>query len=182
MHNMVGYDFDEDEDMEGDMMGDMMGRAARALPSGRAMRLPPKPKWRRHQVAPGVHAPSQGLVPLTMTPSANGGVFNAANLLINWIGRPQKPFRGERLLATVALTGGAAGQVQSTAMFVGTDLQQASIGNTDLSIFSPTAFGVRLVMQAAQPGIDITINAAFVGVIGAGTAVTSITILGRYIF
>ncbi len=179
MQDMVGYDFDEEADeVEGDMMGDMMGAVRRR----RAVALPPKPKWRRGQVAPGVNMPSQGLVPLTMTPSANGGVFNAANLLINFTGRPQKPFRGERLLATVALTGGAAGQVQSTAIFVGTGLQQASIGNTDLSIFSPNAFGVRLVLQQAQPGIDITINAAFVGVIGAGTAVTSITILGRYIF
>jgi hypothetical protein len=181
MNQMVGYDYDEEDGVDGDMMGDMMGAARRRRPA-RMAHLPPKPGWRRGQLAPGVNMPSQGLVPLAMVPSANGGTFNAANLLINFVGRPQKPFRGERLLATVALTGGAAGQVQSTAMFVGTDLQQASIGNTDLSIFSPAAFGVRLVMQQAQPGIDIVINAAFVGVIGAGTAVTSITILGQYIF
>jgi len=172
--DVVGYDVvGDDEDMD----GEMVGRAR-----GRMVHLAKKAGWRNQVLANGVNMPTDGLVPLALNPNVNGGVFNAANPAIIFTGRPQKPFRGERLVSTVSLTGGAAGQVQSTSIFVGTDLQQASTGNQDLSIYAPGSFGVRLCMKPAAPGIDIVINAVFVGVIGAGTAVTSLTILGRYIF
>jgi len=179
--DVVGYD-DVDGDMVGDddIDGDVVGAARR-----RAIRRAPlmrKPGWRKNVLAAGVQMPQDGLVPLSLVPNSNSGVFDSTHLLIDFIGKVQKPFRGERLVATVALTGNTAGQVQCTSLFVGTDLQQASVGSFDLSIFAPGAFGVRMIMKQQDPGVETVLKAAFVGSIGTGTAVTSLTILGRYIF
>ena len=84
------YDVDGDE-LDGDVMGDVMGdidgddivgvvrrnrRTGRKqivqVPK-RSLALPPKPNWRGNQVAPGVNAPAEGMVPLPMAPQAGNG-------------------------------------------------------------------------------------------------------------
>jgi len=178
MGDMMGYDYEVEGDDEDDIEG-ARRRVVRARKRGLA--LPPKPGWRKGQVAPGVQAPGVGLVPLPLRPDANGGTYTAAFGTINWEARPQKPFRGERLLATVSVIAPAAGQVQCDGMFVGTDLQQAELGSFDLSFFSPTAFDVRMVFIQAEPGVLIRLQTHFQGVIGAGSAVVSLMLLGRYV-
>lgn len=136
-------------------------RAVRSLrrPPQRLLALPPRPAWRR-ELAPGVPAPAEGLEPLPLTPSANAGVFDAVTPAITWEARPQAPFRAERLLVAVRRSAGAAAtQVLGQGIFIGRELQLLELGNFDLEFFSQTAFGVRLKLAQAQPGVLIRIPA-----------------------
>jgi hypothetical protein len=172
-----------------------LAQAAReCMVPGQLQRWPARPEqgggfmtkqapWMAGQYAPGTWQPREGMVPLPMTPSANNGVFTSAVTQITWTARPQKRFRGERLIATVLRNGASTAGVQpiSTAIFVGTDLQQAQAGNTPIDIWAAQAFGVRLYMTPAQPGVDITIPVGLIGAIAAGENITiTLTILGRY--
>lgn len=169
---------DDDEDVEG---YDVVGAKRAIVRRGGLMRVPKKPAWRKRMAAPGVPIPGQGLEPLPLTADVNSGVFNSGNPNIAFQARPQRPFRAERLLASVVLTGGAAGIVVCDGIYVGTALQTVELGSFDVSFFAPTAFGVRLSLVPAAPGILIRLPCRFVGTIGEGTAVVSLLFLGRTI-
>lgn len=187
---VMGDDDDDEDDMDGD---DIVGRrrpprlrsgsspARRRRRRRRALGLPRKPRWRSRMAAPGVPMPGVGLEPLPLTGQLNQGIFNAANPVISFDARPQRPFRAERLLASVVLTGGAAGTVLCDGIFIGTNLQLVELGAFDVSFFAPNAFGVRLKLVPAAPGILIRLQCRFNGTIGAGTAVTTLMFLGRTI-
>ncbi len=177
-----------DYDTMGDVLGDDMlgdedfqtvGRLALPMKRGAMLRLPAKPAWRR-QLAPGVPMPGQGLQPLPLTPSANNGVLTSAVTLINFDAAPQRPFRAERLLVSVARTGAAAVRALCTGIFVGSVLQQAELGNFDIEFFGPTAFGVRLTFATATPGVRIRFPVIPSAAIAVGDAVTiQMLLLGR---
>lgn len=147
-----------------DTMGDdtegMSTVGLRRALARRSMGIMKKPSWRKGQLAPGVQAPREGLEPLPLVPDTNNGVFNATNPNITWRARPQRPFRAERLIATVLRSGATAAAVSAvtTGIFIGTQLQQLQIGSYSFDFFSPNAFGVRLDLQPAEPGIDIAIG------------------------
>jgi hypothetical protein len=160
------------------------GRAApRSLP-GRTRsvnhRLPPhlgqRPSWdqSRHGVSPG---PDEYMNPLPMTPELNEGVFTAAFPAITYHGEPQKPYKGERIVSIVGRSGASATGLipATTAIFVGTDLMQAQQGNIPVEFWPVTAFGVRMHMKDAKPGVIIEMPIILVGGVLAGT--DSITIL-----
>jgi hypothetical protein len=127
---------------------------------GRSMQVIQKPAWREHQLAPGVQSPSEGMEPLPITPDNGTGIFISTSSLVTWRARPQRPFRGERLLAQVLRSGTSTAGVSAntTGVFVGTALQQLQIGSYNLEFFTQQAFGVRLNMIPAEPGIDISIG------------------------
>lgn len=186
--SIMGFE-DGFEDVEGDDEDDMEGYdvvgarplARRPAKRGGVMRLPRKPAWRSRMAAPGVPIPGQGLEPLPLTADLAGGIFATATPAIAFQARPQRPFRAERLLASVVLTGDAAGIVVCDGIYVGTSLQTVELGSFDVSFFAPTAFGVRLSLIPAAPGILIRLPCRFVGTIGTGTAVVSLLFLGRTI-
>ena len=152
------------------------------MPLGAPLMQPPA--WRQPQLAPGVMAPFEGLVPLQLEPSANGGVLTAAFPSITFGASPQKPFRGQRIVAVVnrSAGAGAVGVRIQGGVFVGTDLQAASFGDTPLEVFAPTAFGVDLVLAPAGPGIQYRLPVlANPAVPGGETVAVQITVLGRYI-
>lgn len=187
---------DEDEyeeyDVDGDVLGDdVLGagtdievigaRRKRKLPRLRrkTIKVRRKPAWRR-QLAPGVPQPGYGLEPLPLTPSANAGVFTAAVSQINFEARPQAPFRAERLLASVRRTGAAGTIILAQNIFVGRSLQQVEVGEFDVEFFSPTAFGVRLNLVQADPGVLIRIQCRANPVpAGADTVAVSLMFLGH---
>lgn len=180
MGEVLGELLGIDDDLDG---MSTVGRArARAR---RAMALPPKPNWRKHQLAPGVQAPREGLEPLPLVADGAGdGTFSASVTTLTFRARPQRPFRGERLLASVLRSGTSAAGVAAltTGIFVGTALQQLQIGNFNLEFFAPTAFGVRLDLIPAEPGIDIAINTALSGTLaGSDTINVQLLLLGRSI-
>jgi hypothetical protein len=120
---------------------------------------PPPADWMNRRAAPGIYDPDEDLVPLPLLPDTNGGVFVAGGpTTITWVGRVQKPFQGERLLASVSPTGASvAGVVALGQIYVGTDPQMAQIGSFNLAFYVPGAFGVRHKWTPAEPGIDINI-------------------------
>ncbi len=149
---------------------------------GRLIRLPQRPGWRGLSVAPGVAMPSQGLEQLPLIPSANNGIFTNVVTAIEFAGRPQAPFRAERLLVRVARTGAAGIIIFGQGIFVGRMLQQVQRGNFDIEFYGPTAFGVRLNLAQATPGMDIAIPCVPSAAIGAGDSVAvSMVFLGRTI-
>lgn len=182
----------EEYGLDGDVLGDVLGDAtvgarkamrARAAGAALARMIPRAPGWRA-RVAPGVAPPGVGLVPLPLIPSAGAGVFSSALAAIDFEGRPQKPFRGERLIALVGRSAGVPTSTRALAsgIFVGTDPQQAQIANIDLEVFAPTSFGVRLSMVQAEPGVLIRIPALVSAAIAVGESLSlTLMILGHYV-
>jgi len=161
------------------------------MQGGRGGFAPPRPNLPPGVQAPpwwkgtaGVNQPNEMLHVMPLVPDTNNGVFTAAFTAstITFISRPQKPFRGERIISDIAPFGPtASGSPQSTGIFVGVDLQQVEAGNIPLSVWAATAFGVRLAMVDAEPGIEIRIPVVLVGaaLLTTDTVTVSITILGR---
>lgn len=119
----------------------------------------PPADWMNRKSGPGAYEPDEDLVPLPLIPDANGGVFTATSpTTINWIGRVQKAFQGQRLFASVVPTGSSVAATRALAqIYVGTDPQMAQIGSFDLAFFVAGSFGVRHKWTPAEPGIDIKI-------------------------
>jgi hypothetical protein len=199
---MRHFDVVGDDEVEGDVMGDVMGygnydegEGAQVVGyddngypivvgAAKARRRRPmvqlqKPGWRQGQLAPGVIAPDQGMLPLPM----GNFTFTASAQTNTFSGQIQKPFRGERFLVTTVRTGASAvGRILGQP-FVGTDLALLDISPIDIEqIGSPQAFGVRLTMKPAQPGVFIrlvcTLSSALAG---TDTIFASIQLLGRNI-
>lgn len=169
--DVVGYD-DDGEPI-------IVGR--RAAKRKRALVPVNKPAWRQTTLAPGVIAPDQGMLPLPLSGSGGTNTFTAAIANITFEGQLQKPFRGERLLVSVVRTGTTAVGRLIGQLFVGTDLQQLDVAGFDLEqVGDPQAFGVRLTMKPAQPGVFIRIVTALnVALAGTDTIATTVTVLGR---
>lgn len=146
---------------------------AQMQPGANAMAVFKQP-WRKGRVAPGADMPHQKVHMLPLTPSANNGVFTAAFTAIEFAARPQKAFRGRRLIAELVRTAGAVGQlIAVSTIFVGVQPQQAQIGNLSLGFFQAGAFEMELEMEQAEPGIDIRLPCIVVGAaIPAGESIT----------
>jgi hypothetical protein len=136
-----------------------------------------RPNWRNGQLAPGVIAPDQGMLPLPM----GNFTFNLSNQIFTFQGQLQKPFRGERLLVTTVRTGTTAVGRLLGQIFVGTDLSALDIAPLDLEqIGAPGAFGVRLTMKPAQPGVFIRIVTTLSSALTTtDTIFASVQLLGR---
>ena len=159
----VGYvqGYETGEDVEGDVDGELDGASVvGAARRGPSLRLAPKPGWRRGEVAPGVQRPQAYLHVLPMTADdGSNGVLSVGNPAgFNFIGRPQRPFRGERILASVNPSAPGLGAALCSGIFVGTAVQLVELGTFDVSFFAPTAFGVRLYMSQAQPGVEVRVG------------------------
>lgn len=139
-----------------------------------------RPGWRGTQLAPGVIAPDQGMLPLPLV-SANNNTFDLNNQNLTFEGQIQKPFRGERLLVNTVRTGTSATGRLISQLFVGTDLQQLDVGGFDAEqVGSPQAFGVRLTMKPAQPGVFIRLVTSLnVPLTTTDTIIVTMTLLGR---
>lgn len=194
-----------DDDVEGDVMGDVMGnyggpmgdyegaavvghdRNGYPVVIGRAPRRAAnvanvqvqRPGWRQGQLAPGVIAPDQGLLTLPM----GSFTYTAAAQTNTFQGQVQKPFRGERWLTRVVRSGTTATGTILAQIFVGTDLAMLDVAPVDLeSLGSPQAFGVRLTMKPAQPGVFIrAITTLDTVLTTTDTIKVSLQLLGRNI-
>ena len=198
---------DDDDGVSGDVMGDVMGyagpmgdyegsaqvvgytddgypmvvhgRGRARRPRGSSQVQVQRPGWRSGQLAPGVIAPDQGLLPLPM----GNFTFALAAQTNTFSGQLQKPFRGERLLVTTVRTGTSAVGRLLGQIFVGTDLSALDIAPVDLEqLGASNAFGVRLTMKPAQPGVFIRIVTVLSSALTTtDTIFTSMQLLGRNI-
>lgn len=143
----------------------------------------PRPTWMSPSVSPqGVSAPKEEMDILP---------FNSVTLLSTaltgqFISFPQRPFRGERIIATATLfTGGAPSDASDLvfidpAMFVGAVQVGASQGRIPLSVFRANAFGVRLSFPTAGQGTRVLIPILTLFPIPVGDAIAcSFTIIGK---
>ena len=152
-------------------------RRRRRRPRGRHLVRVTKPKWRRSQLAPGVIAPDQGLLSLPL----GFFTYTAAAQVHTFVGTTQKPFRGERLLVSTVRDGTTATGIILAQLFVGTDMQHLDVQSFDLEqVGAPGAFGVRLSMKPAQPGVIISIPTTLSVVLtSTDTIQCSVQLLGR---
>lgn len=172
MGDVMGYDDDEGDDII--VSGPRRGSKIKVM----------KPSWRGGQLAPGVQTPDEGLIPLPLRGEGGTNTFTAAVQTIIFAGAIQKPFRGERILVSVVRTGASATGRILALMFIGTDLQQADINGVDVEqLGNPNAFGVRLTMSPAQPGVLIRLSCTLsTPLAGADTIQANMQILGRAVF
>lgn len=130
----------------------VVGRARQRSRQNRPVVQLERPQWRGSQLAPGVIAPDEGLLTLPM----GSFTFTASAQTNTFQGQVQKPFRGERFLMRVVREGTTATGTILAQLFVGTDLAMLDVAPVDLeSLGDPQAFGVRLTMKPAQPGVFI---------------------------
>lgn len=151
----------------------------------RAIIPPPKPDWRHGDLAHGVQQPDEGLLPMPLSGAGGTNVFTATVPNITFESQVQKPYRAERMVFIVTRTGASAAALRAQGqIFVGTDLQQGELGLLDFeSLGAPTAFGFRLSLTPASPGVFLRLQTQLVG--GALTGTDTIAIncyfLGRVI-
>lgn len=141
------------------------------------------PAWMAGRQAPGVWGNDEDLVPLQLIGETNGGIFTSSTpTTIAFTGSVQKPFRSERLVADVVPTGTSVAGVRAYAQaWVGTDYQGANIAPFSLSAYAATAFGVRLKLKPAEPGVIITIQVTLsVYPTSTDTVLVDLQILGAF--
>jgi hypothetical protein len=140
--------------------------------------------WREGQLAPGVVAPSELLLPLGfLNLEGNNSFVNAGPTTKTWQAKPQKPCRPERLVANVRRFGASAQGlvVVMRAFFVGTDNQFIAPEPIDFETFAGGNFGVRMANTQAQPGIIVSLILSLDGgVLAPGDTITIVpTMLSR---
>jgi hypothetical protein len=179
-----GFDVVGDED-EGVTILGRGGRRPHGLAKRGGKIRVPTPKWMNAATSQGVSRPQEDMDPLPFEPAtlantAEGVVQNVAGFLL---ARPQRPFRGERLImAATYLSDGSdasAAVVIDPAIFVGAVQVGATQGATPLVTYSASAFGVRLSVPAAGQGTDIKIFVRALAIPGDDSIVVTATLIGR---
>lgn len=173
MYDIVGVDDVLGDDVLGDdVLGDDVLGARRSGRGG----------WRAQlrRGAPGAPAIAEAMMPLglggfTFTSSTATSVVLAA--------RPQLAFRPERLVLSVARSAGAAAiGVFLGDLKIGQRSQLVSSQELPAEAFAPSAFGVRLALDPATPGIDISATIRITAAPGGTDTLTVIgTLIGRAI-
>ena len=138
----------------------------------------PAPKWMNATTSQGVSRPQEEMDFLPFD-TALISVAAPTNFLL---GRPQRPFRGERLImAAVSSSGDQAFRVViDPAIYLGAVQVGAAQGATPITAFAANAFGVRLSMPAAGQGTDVKIYVRGLNMAGEEPAITvSATMIGR---
>jgi hypothetical protein len=107
---------------------------------------------------PGVAARGGRVQPLGFE---NGAFVAGGSAVVVVRARPERPFRGGRLVGSLARTGTTAtGLVTLVSLQVGTDGQMISADPISFDSLSPTAFGVQVDLTPAAVGNSITATVA----------------------
>lgn len=114
------------------------------------------PSWfKKTKMIPGASGADQLMSPLGL----GNGVLTNTNSIVVLTAKPQRPFRGERLLISLARTPAATVvPVRLSEFKIGENSQLVGAGDLPAEAFDPAAFGVRLAMSASAPGIDIVLR------------------------
>lgn len=93
--------------------------------------------------------------------------------------RPQKPFKGRRLVVDIARTGATAtGLVTVQSVTIGVNNQFVSTGAVGAGAFAATAFDCNVEFSACSTALDITVNYA----ISAAPTMTDTVVVGTTLF
>lgn len=127
--------------------------------------------------APGVPKPGPREEPLGFPAFAfvNAGATSVAQTT-----RPQKPFKGARLVIDIARTGATAtGLITVVSLLIGSRNVLVNANPIGAAAFAANAFGVQLSMDEAVPGIDIVLTLATSAAPGVGDRIdVAATIIG----
>lgn len=141
------------------------------------------PRWRAR---PRPHARSrpqaEQMEILPLAPNVENGVFSASVSTITYTGKPQRWFRGERLVVLVSRAGTTTPtqQLLCSTFQIGSTPQLVQVGSFPIECFSPNAFGVRLAMTACGPGVEVTLTVEVATPLSGDQKITcNICILGR---
>lgn len=144
------------------------------------------PSWFQNAAqVPGAGAPVDGelMSPLGLEPfDPTAPALTAANPTVRFVANPQRPFRGERLIISLARTAGALAVAVGIDQFkIGENSQLVGDGLVPAETFAPDAFGVRLAMSAAEPGVLVVVT--LTAVVPGGESITpQIAIVGRAVW
>jgi hypothetical protein len=163
---------------------DIVGAMVRSATGRGGGRVRSTPLWLKGVSAQGVSKAAEELdyLPFTTTQLTTAAPTGAATAF------PQRPFRGERLIASAFLQPGGGGPpvvasdfvIITPAIYVGAVQVGASQGDAPLSTWSSNAFGVRLSMPSAGQGTRVYIPYATLLTLGAGDKVNvAMTLIGR---
>lgn len=101
---------------------------------------------------------------------------------VTLIARPQRAFRGERLVLSLAPDGGATSadvaNVSLDSFRIGDAEQLVGGGALPASIFASDAFGVRLLLSGCTAGVDVVLRLS-IPALGSGTITITGAIIGR---
>lgn len=168
---MLGYGFPEEYNaLAGGAVGWMGAPYGRALPGGYAPgRYPQRgyygsPAAQMHPVQainpalPGVPARGGRVQPLGFE---NGAFVAGGSAVVTVRARPQRPFRGGRLVGSLSRTGASAtGLVTLVSLIVATDGQLLSGDPISFDSLSPQSFGVQVDLSPAAVGNEIVAQVA----------------------
>lgn len=139
----------------------------------------PTPRWMNATTSQGVSRPDEEMDVLPFDPLTIAAAASTGTLL----SRPQRPFRGERLIlgATNITAGTDASQTATInpAIYVGAVQVGASQGAIPFRAFQAEAFGVRMSWPPAGQGTDVKIFTVLTTVAPSGGVSCTATIFGR---
>lgn len=145
---------------------------------------PPMPPWG----GPGI--PSQRIVPTIPGAPAIGVKLQPLGFTIVTFGaatgtalpattRPQKPFKGRRLVVDIARTGATStGLVSVQSVTIGVNNQFVSTGAVGAAAFAATAFDCNVEFSACSTALDINVNYS----ISAAPTMTDTVVVGTTLF
>jgi len=151
-----------------DSMADVIGAPSYQPQYAQYYRQPP-PMLPR-PIGPGI--PSQRIIPTIPGAPAIGVKLQplgftvvsftaTSGLALTATTRPQKPFKGRRLVVDIARTGTTAtGLITSNSLNVGVNNQWVSSNPVGAGSFAATAFDVNVELSACSSALDITVNYA----------------------
>lgn len=135
-------------------------------------RMAPRAAAARRQLAqpmPGVPRPGPRVEPMGWPAFA---FTNTSGTSITQVTRPQKPFKGGRLVIPIARTGaGATGLVTITNFLIGARPVLVNGNPIGVDTFGPTAFGVELNTDEAPAALDYTLTLSISVAPGVGERV-----------
>jgi len=147
------------------------------------------PPWRPMN-APGSPPLGEGHVQLPLTAETFGGSWGnttgggaGAGTTIIFSGRPQEPYKTSRLIVRGTKSGTTAIGNLIGQVFVGTDLQQGELGNSDLeSLGAANAFDTWVSYKQAEPGVWIRVQATLTAFpTGTDFETYTIMLIGHYL-
>ncbi len=147
------------------------------------------PPWRPMN-APGSPPLGEGHVQLPLTAETFGGSWGnttgggaGVGTTIIFSGRPQKPYKTSRIIVRGTKSGPTAIGNLVGQVFVGTDLQQGELGNSDLeSLGAANAFDTWVSYKQAEPGVWIRVQATLTSYpTGTDFELYTIMLIGHYL-
>lgn len=151
-----------------DSMADVIGAPMQLAPAQQYYRPMPQQAMFQRPIGPGI--PSQRIIPTIPGAPAIGVKLQplgftvvsftaTSGLSLTATTRPQKPFKGRRLVVDIARTGTTAtGLVTINSLNVGVNNQWVSSNPVGAGSFAATAFDVNVELSACSSALDITVN------------------------